>query len=81
MVLSAMSSSFIAVHNISGFSFILLYSFICCKDTEKTDEPKYFLKYSMRIPIMSQIMLNFARKTESYGNKEEFNGEEGNDEE
>jgi len=26
-------------------------------------------------------MLNFARKTESYGNKEEFNGEEGNDEE
>ncbi len=69
MVLLAISSSFIAVQFFfilfysSLFSFILLYSFICCKDTEKTDEPKYFLKYSMRIPIMSQIMLNFARKT------------------
>jgi hypothetical protein len=41
----------------------------------------------MRIPIISQEMLNFARKTESYGNKEkfdgkeEFNREEGYDEE
>ncbi len=32
----------------------------------------------MRIPIISQIMLNFARKIESYVNKEEFDGEERN---
>jgi hypothetical protein len=36
------------------------------------NDPKYFLKYSMRIPIISQIMLIFARKIESYINKEEF---------
>ena len=35
----------------------------------------------MRITIISQEMLNFARKIESYGNKEEFNREEGDHEE
>ena len=35
----------------------------------------------MIIPIISQIMFNFERKIESYVNKEEFDGEEGDDEE
>jgi hypothetical protein len=39
------------------------------------------LKFSIKIQIILQKKLNFARKIESYGNKEEFDREKGDDEE